>query len=292
VLHLLGSKQLDSFSLLQPTDHLRRIAARATEIRVASHGFWFKVRAGHRCTLRRPASGSTACIQVAAGRPSAYRSGGEAELPRSCSVFVKRRRVRFAAAAESGCLVVKKDHLQAGREVECAGWLRCRVDGQPGRRGAGRKGEGRRPPPDGGANSQPAPHHVARIRRSCPFSLSPPQRYRRTAACTRGILAASPVCTRWCEARSSPAHSGRLACSQSQTRPLAPSSSSEWQASLRASRARGAPELRAERDASSLGPRLARTPRLRNHEGYPCPHSLNALACLEHARIGTGRQVE
>jgi hypothetical protein len=53
---LLGSKQLDSFRLLQPTDHLRHLAAHATEIRLASHGLWFKVRAAHTHDQIREAS--------------------------------------------------------------------------------------------------------------------------------------------------------------------------------------------------------------------------------------------
>jgi hypothetical protein len=48
VLHLLGSKHLPPLRTLEATDHLRRLAAHASEMLVTRHGLWLKVSAAGR----------------------------------------------------------------------------------------------------------------------------------------------------------------------------------------------------------------------------------------------------
>lgn len=121
---------------MQPTDHLRRLAARATEMRVTSHGFWLKVRAGPGNKLSWPVTKQRHLIRGAAARPPAYRSCGWVELPCSGLVSVERcwaqvqlRRLRLPSDGGSGT-------PGEARAAVCR-WPRDRADKQHGLWGAG-----------------------------------------------------------------------------------------------------------------------------------------------------------
>jgi hypothetical protein len=67
VLHLLGSKLRSTLRHLEPTDHLRRLAAHALEIRVSRHGLFFKVSrtaAARAARAARAAAARTACGRI------------------------------------------------------------------------------------------------------------------------------------------------------------------------------------------------------------------------------------